>query len=342
MGNLKKGWYVCESNFIQWRKNYRIWMIAAIETILIFRYLHGLSEYGQATGKTITPFVLPIVFAEAENSNGLLKVLIYLGCVMLFCNAPFLNNQKPYMILRCKRKGWYLGENMYVWLAALLYMLFISLISLIAVLPTVSTNRLWGEIAGDFVVNQRSLIPVYTWGLVMPVRVIQNYYPLAAFMYTFITGWLSIVFIGKLMYLLNLKIGKKTIGISAAVCTPLYSINWKTPILSFFIIFLSCIASAAIGTVIFSLVKNVIVSIALLYSLFMYWGFFGGAFASYLIASYADGLRETSPIYFMIRSLAELNTMGHSDYVCTTILILSAITVVCIPLGIIAVKLRRE
>lgn len=28
MGNLKKGWYVCESNFIQWRKNYRIWMIA--------------------------------------------------------------------------------------------------------------------------------------------------------------------------------------------------------------------------------------------------------------------------------------------------------------------------
>lgn len=47
MGNLKKGWYVCESNFIQWRKNYRIWMIAAIETILIFRYLHGLSEYGQ-------------------------------------------------------------------------------------------------------------------------------------------------------------------------------------------------------------------------------------------------------------------------------------------------------
>ena len=160
MGNLKKGWYVCESNFIQWRKNYRIWMIVAIETILIFRYLHGLSEYGQATGKTITPFVLPIVFAEAENSNGLLKVLIYLGCVMLFCNAPFLNNQKPYMILRCKRKGWYLGENMYLWLAAFLYMLFISLISLIAVLPTVSTNRLWGEIAGDFVVNQRSLIPV--------------------------------------------------------------------------------------------------------------------------------------------------------------------------------------
>lgn len=53
MGNLKKGWYVCESNFIQWRKNYRIWMIAAIETILIFRYLHGLSEYGRQQEKQL-------------------------------------------------------------------------------------------------------------------------------------------------------------------------------------------------------------------------------------------------------------------------------------------------
>lgn len=132
------------------------------------------------------------------------------------------------------------------------------------------------------------------------------------------------------------------IGISVAICTPLYSISWQTPLLSFFIMFLGCIASAAVGTVIFSLVRNVIVSIALIYCLDMYWGFFGGAFASYLMASYADGLRDTSPIYFMIRSLAELNAMGQSDYTFTTILILSAIIAVCIPLGIIAVKVRKE
>ena len=133
---------------------------------------------------------------------------------MLFCNAPFLNNQKPYMILRCKRKGWYLGENMYVWLAAFLYMLFISLISLIAVLPTVSTNRLWGEIAGDFVVNQRSLIPVYTWGLVMPVRVIQNYYPLAAF-----TAVFFIMLDPVAVYFTNFK---------NMVCLCFSPINWSS------------------------------------------------------------------------------------------------------------------
>ena len=48
-----------------------------------------LSEYGQETGKTITPFVLPIVFAEAENSNGLLKVLIYLWLCYAILQCPF-------------------------------------------------------------------------------------------------------------------------------------------------------------------------------------------------------------------------------------------------------------
>lgn len=132
------------------------------------------------------------------------------------------------------------------------------------------------------------------------------------------------------------------IAVSVAICTPLYSISWNEPLLSFVILLLGCIASAAVGTVIFSLIKNVIVSIAVEYCLIMYFGFFGGAFASYMHASFADGLRETSPIYYMIRSIVELNTMGQSDYTATTLILLCAIIVVCIPLGMIAVKLRGE
>ena len=42
----------------------------------------------------------------------------------------------------------------------------------------------------------------------------------------------------------------------------------------------------------------------------------------------------------MIRSVVELNTMGQSDYTATAVILLSAIIFVCIPLGMIAVKLR--
>lgn len=132
------------------------------------------------------------------------------------------------------------------------------------------------------------------------------------------------------------------IGVSVAICTPLFSISWNEPLLSFAVLLLGCIASAAVGTVIFSLIKNVIVSIAVEYCLIMYFGFFGGAFASYMHADFADGIRETSPIYYMIRSVVELNTMGQSDYTATAVILLSAIIIVCIPLGMIAVKLRED
>lgn len=44
---------------------------------------------GRQQEKQLRRLFFQLIFAEAENSNGLLKVLIYLGCVMLFCNAPF-------------------------------------------------------------------------------------------------------------------------------------------------------------------------------------------------------------------------------------------------------------
>lgn len=132
------------------------------------------------------------------------------------------------------------------------------------------------------------------------------------------------------------------IGVSAAICTPLYSISWEAPLMSSLIVLLGCIASAAVGTVIFSLIENIIVSIAVMFSIIMYWGFFGGVFASYFIASYADGLRDTSPLYYMVRSLVELNSIGRSDYTGTAIIVLCAIIAVCIPVGMLSVKVRKE
>ena len=132
------------------------------------------------------------------------------------------------------------------------------------------------------------------------------------------------------------------IGIATIICTFLYDIHWQAIPVTFLILLLGCIASAAVGTVVFSLIKNVIVSIALEYSLIMYWGFFGGSFCAYMYAAFAGRLKNTSPIYFMTRTLVELNTKGSSDLTLTTILILTAIIIVCVPLGMLIINNRKE
>lgn len=127
-----------------------------------------------------------------------------------------------------------------------------------------------------------------------------------------------------------------------AICTALFHITWKQTALCALILLLGCIASAALATVLFSLIRNVIVCVVLGFSLIMFWGFFGGSFCPYMWAPWADGIRDGSPIYYMTRSLVELNTTGSSSFTLPAMLILCGMAVVCIPLGMAAVRCGKE
>lgn len=132
------------------------------------------------------------------------------------------------------------------------------------------------------------------------------------------------------------------IAVGIVICTLIYGIEWMEIPMTALILLLGCVAAAAVATVLFSLIKNVIVSIVIGFCVIMFWGFFGGSFCAYMYAIFADGLRDFSPIYYMNRSLVELNTSGSSDFAIPAILVLCGISVICIPLGMAAVKLGKE
>ena len=127
-----------------------------------------------------------------------------------------------------------------------------------------------------------------------------------------------------------------------AICTALFELTWSQTALCALILLLGCIAAAALATVLFSLIRNVIVCVVVGYCLLMFWGFFGGSFCPYMWATFADKLRDYSPIYYMTRSLVELNASGSSEFTLPAVLILCGMTVVCVPLGMAAVKVRKE
>ena len=130
--------------------------------------------------------------------------------------------------------------------------------------------------------------------------------------------------------------------LGAAICTFLFDITWSQVTLCALILLLGCIASAALATVLFSLIRNVILCVVAGYCLLMFWGFFGGSFCPYMWAPWADAIRDYSPIYYMTRSLVELNTGGSSQFTLPCMVILCGLSVVCIPLGMAAVKFGKE
>ena len=142
---FKSATIIATLNLLSWKKDYRIWSVGTVIMVLIIRYLIGVPLYALPNGKTSTALLLPVLLADAMNSNGLLKVLIFFGGILLFCDAPFLKDNKWFLIHRAGRKGWWKGECLYIAIASFIYMAFIAACSFLVVLPCLEWNG-WGSI----------------------------------------------------------------------------------------------------------------------------------------------------------------------------------------------------
>lgn len=208
-----------KSNLLRWKKDARVWMTAILILCLFLRYFSGLTRFGLEHGTKITPCLLPIVFTDSNVSNGLCKVLVTLGMISIFADAPFMDDQTPYLLIRTRRKSWWIGECGYLWAASFIYLLYLTLVSILVVLPTVSFTDLWGGTLRYMTNPSTTDITKYEYlrSLLLPDTVIHVLYPSAAQLFSFTAAWLSYVFLGHLIYFVNLRTRQKVWGVLAAV-----------------------------------------------------------------------------------------------------------------------------
>ena len=114
----------------------------------------------------------------------------------------------------------------------------------------------------------------------------------------------------------------------------IYGIHWGNFSLSFVIIVLTTMAASSIGIVLFQLFRNIAISIVTGFLLTWIWGYFGGAFQSYMYLDIPKYLIHSSPVYYINRTLVEYSTSGHSDYTLSCIGYLVSIILVSVLIGI--------
>lgn len=196
-------------NISRWKKDYRVWLILIFTALLIVEYLKGYTIYGIAEGKKMTFCMLPILFQTCDISLRAPKVLWHIGYILLLCDAPFLNSNALYVIMRSGRKKWWIGECLYIFEIAFLYMGFITIVSSALAIPVISFENDWGDVLVDFINGTdtktvEELLYSYHLGLGEPERAISMLYPFACEAYTFFTGIASFSILGLLLYLVNL------------------------------------------------------------------------------------------------------------------------------------------
>lgn len=221
MAMCKKIWSIAYINFQRWKSDLRVWLIFAFLGVFLVQEIKGFTEYGIETGTQCTAFLLPVLFNTLNISIGTMKMMLYLGCILLLCDAPFIYKITPYMVLRSHRESWWMGECLYIIMVTFLYLVFITVVSTLVVLPVATFGESWGEVISAFGfgsdgIPPRELSGKYEVFLAVPMETIGQFYPAGAQMYTFLTAWASFVFLGILQYLVSFVSKSMFLGVASA------------------------------------------------------------------------------------------------------------------------------
>jgi len=188
---------------------------------MLYLYIWPYTSYGMAMGESCSGWLLPILFQSGVISINLPKTILHLGMLLLLCDAPFFSPVMPYMVLRSRRNGWWLGSCLYIMGTAFLYALFITVCSMMLTLPVITLENDWGGVMHDFVFGKKqiSVVELYqseSFAMALDGAIVRYCYPIGAQLYTFAAVWCSFSFLGLLMYLVSLIKKNVLIGMSVA------------------------------------------------------------------------------------------------------------------------------
>lgn len=217
---FKSAFSIASIYFRRWLHDMRVWFIFILTVFLIKEHFSNLLACGLAEQAKATICVLPLLFQPSGISVGATKMILHVGMVLLLCDAPFFQPMTPYMLLRSRRNGWWMGACLYILGTAFTYMLFITLVSSAMMLPIATFGNWWGSAVNYFIYGDASRTAsdfIMQYGFSTSAKyVIMYIYPYAAQLYTFFVGWISFSFIGLVMYAISIYQKSWVWSISAA------------------------------------------------------------------------------------------------------------------------------
>lgn len=213
MDNVRISFDVCRQNFRRWASNPRIYVIAILLAIYINTTITGpISKMCYGVKIAVSPWVFPFI-----TGNYSVLALLMFGVVLLFCDAPFLDNSQPYVIVRSGKKAWLVGQFLYIFFASLIYYLYIMLLTFLYLLPVMRYQTGWGKILTTL--GSTDAGKQFNT-IVFQIDILQNYTPLQAMGLSLLMAVLVGTFLGLLIFTINMKLSR-ILGAIIASAPPL-------------------------------------------------------------------------------------------------------------------------
>lgn len=196
---LRKLLLCCRVSLLKGICNPRTITIAALILAFLSFHLSSLARFSSAVGIGVTPWGFSHLLSPT------MLILYGVLTILLFCDAPFFDEQTYYSLVRTGRFNWVLGQIFYIVLMSLIYSVFFWFCSVIVLLPNVEMSADWGNILKTLAIEP-SIASRYGYniGLFVDFTIISEFSAIEATAASIGLMWLNSAFLGVLIFTCNL------------------------------------------------------------------------------------------------------------------------------------------
>ena len=207
MKNIRKIYAVWKFQMISKIINIKTLIIFLIMFLYIRAYEEPIMDFLKAVGIGIEPYLYPILMNDI-----VFPIIILLGYLILVCDAPFIGNGYLFLVARCGKKSWIIGESLFMLSYSALYTLSMYVFTIINFGTKIEFGTSWGKA----ILTLTRTDAAQQFGIHdFNQTVVENYMPIEATAKTIFLCTLLLWFIGMLVFALNYLL-KNQVGVLLA------------------------------------------------------------------------------------------------------------------------------
>ena len=227
--------------------NPKTYVMLAIMAIFHYYSYAPLATIARYYEISVTPWVFPFYMSRVP------MLTVFGGlCILLFSDAPFLDSYSQFVIARCGRRPFILGQILYILAASFLFTVCMLLFSLLYILPVMEWSTDWGTLLNTLA-QSSSLRFEEQAGVSLSISVgeelLQLVSPIRATSVAFLCMWLVTAFLGIVISFFNVVVKKMSGVVAAGVLVGLsyFTVYWGAMTIGRWLLFISPVSWSRIG-----------------------------------------------------------------------------------------------
>lgn len=200
---------ICIQNMRKWIGNSRI--IVSLIVIFLFTYLYtkGLWKISDYTGEKLSPYIFPFL-----TTYRYMKILYLFPLIMIFSDAPFIDSNQQFVMVRSGRLSWGIGQMLYIVVGSFCYTMFMLLSSIIVNIGHIQLDTSWGKgLILAATTNLTSALGIQYDTVKVTGSIVRYYTPSQAMLWSFVFLWMICTILGLIIYDLNILFKSNAVGV---------------------------------------------------------------------------------------------------------------------------------